>query len=192
MGGRAMTRRRRIVTKAGATPVLAAALAAAWLAVAAPAAAEGLEPATPASPEAAAAEDRYVGYYYPPPDSEETYGPRVRTLPNATERTRIAFLTGLTNQMLGAGYPPPFMIFAKGAGSRTMILVGLDDQRFATLYRIRAWLAGLTATARSTPVFTDIGAPPEALTFLDLCKLLGFEELVVSDGRALSHRIRLL
>lgn len=191
MDRRAMAKRRVGVARAGA----AAALMLVAPALAAAAAAEGLEPATPASPEAAAAaaaEDRYIGYYYPPPESEETYGPRVRTLPNATERTRIAFLTGLTNQMLGNGYAPPFMIFAKGAGSRTIILVGLDDQRFATLYRMRAWLAGLTATARSTPVFTDIGAPPEALTFLDLCKLLGFEELVVSDGRALSHRIRLL
>lgn len=180
----------RLFARAGLT------LAVTLIAHAAPAQAEQPRPATPQPAAAGVGEpasdgDRYIGYYYPAPAETEDYGPRVQTMPEASERTRVAFVTGLSNQMLRNAYPPAFILFAKGDGSRKLIMTGLDDQHFATLYRMRAWLAGLTATARSTPVFSEIGAPPEHLTFLDLLKLLGFEDLVISDGRTLAHRIRL-
>jgi hypothetical protein len=173
-----------------ATPVAIALL----LALSAPAAAQETG-ATGGGPPGAAtlnAEDRYVGYYYPPPQTVERYGPRVETLAKADQRSRVAFVTGLSNQMLRNQFAPPFMIFSKGDGNRHLIMVGLDDAGFATIYRLRAWLAGMTAMARATPIFSELGAPAADLTFLDLLKLLGFDALVVSDGRSLAHRILLL
>lgn len=136
-------------------------------------------------------EDRYIGYYYPAPETREAYGPRVRTMKGADRRRRTAFITGLANQIMSGDGPPPFSIFAKGGESRHLIIVGLTDEAFATIYRIRAWLAALTAMARATPVFNGQTAPPEELTFLDLLRMLGFEDVVISDGRELSHRIDL-
>ena len=79
-------------------------------------------------------------------------------------------------------------MFAKGIEAEKLILVGLQNGPMDTLYRARAVLALLTATARTTPVFQDID-PDGRYTFLDLLKLLGFESITVTDGRAWSHRI---
>jgi len=139
-----------------------------------------------------AAPDRYIGYYYPAPSSEEDYGPRVQTVPSASSRTRVAFITGLAQETLHNQYAPPFLIFTKGAENRHVIITGLDDEGFSTLFRMRAWLAGLTAMARSTSIFSEIGARTEDMTFLDLLKLLGFKDLIITDGKTLTHRITLL
>ncbi len=69
-----------------------------------------------------------------------------------------------------------------------MIVVALDDQVFKTIYRARAVLAQLTSNARSTDFFIDNGIEAHA-TWFDLAKLLGFEDLVISDGATRSHRV---
>jgi hypothetical protein len=138
----------------------------------------------------ARAEDRHAGYYYPEPQSEEIYRARVPRESEADRRTRIAFTTGLTNQMLRSPSPPRFAIFAKGAEAEKLILVAVSDGSYNTLYRLRALMAMLTAYARSGPAFQ--GHPhPEDLTFLDLIYLIGFEQITVSDGREIAHTYRL-
>jgi len=136
----------------------------------------------------AAAQNKHEGYYYPAPSSSETYIARVDTLPEASRRTRIAFVTGLTAQQARAAFAPSYHLFAKGEDAQKFILVSVESGRYATLYQLRALLAAMTALARNTPIFQD-HAMPENLTFLDLCKLMGVTELVVSDGSTLAHRI---
>ena len=135
-------------------------------------------------------QSRHEGYYYPAPNSEETYVARVDILPEASRRTRIAFVTGLTAQQSRSAYAPTYHLFAKGERAEKFILVSVESGKYATLYQLRALLAAMTALARNTPIFQD-HAMPENLTFLDLCKLMGVEQLVVSDGAALAHRIKI-
>lgn len=135
-----------------------------------------------------AAQERHDGYYYPTPQTEERYTARVPRADDADRRTRIAFTTGLTSQMLQSPAPPRFAIFAKGDDAEKLIIVGVSDDAYNTLFRLRALLAMLTAYARSSPVF-QAHPHPENLTFLDLIYLIGFEQITVSDGRATSHRI---
>lgn len=137
-----------------------------------------------------AAQERHDGYYYPTPQTEERYTARVPRANDADRRTRIAFTTGLTSQMLQSPAPPRFAIFAKGDDAEKLIIVGVSDDAYNTLFRLRALLAMLTAYARSSPVF-QAHPHPENLTFLDLIYLIGFEQITVSDGRATSHRIYL-
>lgn len=138
----------------------------------------------------ARAESRHEGYYYPPTNSEETYVARVDTMPEANRRTRVAFVTGLTAQQSRSAYPPTYHLFAKGDGAQKFILISVDRDKYATLYQLRALLAAMTALTRNTPLFQDT-AMPENLTFLDLCKLMGVTEIVVSDGVAVAHRINI-
>ncbi len=134
--------------------------------------------------------DRHAGYYYPEPQTREVYKARASTLPEASRRSRIAFVTGLTNRMLKNAYAPEFAIFAKGAEAEKLIIVSLRGSAYNTLYRMRGLLAILTAVARSTPLFQ--GESVQAyLTFFDLAKMLGFEIITVSDGREFAHRITL-
>lgn len=135
------------------------------------------------------AEDRHAGYYYPVPATEETYRARARTLTEASRHTRVSFVTNISNGMLSNNpYPPQFAMFVKGARKEKLIIVGLRDDSYNTIYRVRALLAQLTAVSRTTRVFQE-QMKPDHLTFLDLLNMMGFEQLTVSDGKDFAHQI---
>lgn len=136
------------------------------------------------------ADDRHAGYYYPETVSHEVYTARAQTLAGSNRQRRIAFVTGVTAQQVREPYPPVTAMFAKGAEAEKLILVSLQEGRMDTLFRARAVLAMLTATARTTPVFADLD-PEVEYTFLDLLKLLGFSQITVSDGRDFAHQIEI-
>ena len=48
----------------------------------------------------------------------------------------------------------------------------------------------LTAVARTTPLFKEERVE-DYFTYLDLCKMLGFELLTVTDGKDFAHQIRI-
>ena len=133
-------------------------------------------------------EERHVGYYYPQPQTVETYEARATTLPDASRSRRLAFVTALTNQMLNNPYPPQFAIFAKGSNAEKLIIVGLNDNTYNTIYRARALFAMLTAVARLTKLFQEYRVE-ELFTFFDLCKLLGFEQITITDGYEFAHQV---
>jgi hypothetical protein len=134
--------------------------------------------------------DRHAGYYYPETVTHEVYKARVERVPSSSRARRIAFVTGVTAQQVQAPYPPLTAMFAKGTEADKLILVSLQEGRMDTLFRARAVLAMLTATARTTPVFAEID-PGLDHTFLDLLKILGFVQITVSDGRSFAHQIKI-
>ena len=129
-----------------------------------------------------------IPYYYPAPASQETYAARTQTLADASRRHRIAFVTALTNQMLANSYPPPFAIFAKGDQAQKLIIVSLYDNAYNTLYRARGLFAMLTATSRTTAFFQQ-HAVQDVFTFFDLAKLLGFQQITITDGDRFAHQV---
>lgn len=133
-------------------------------------------------------DDKHAGYYYPAVTSAETYHSRAKTLPDSDRTRRIGFVTGVTTGQTERPYPPTTAMFAKGGDAEKLIFLGLQDGQMDTLFRARARLAMLTATARTTAVFRDLD-PQAQYTFLDLLKLLGFTQITVSDGRTWSHQI---
>lgn len=138
----------------------------------------------------AAADDRHAGYYYPEVTSSEVYKARAKVLEEADRKARIGFIVGLTETQGALPYPPHYAVFAKGEEAEKMIIVGLDGESFRTLYRARAMLARLTAQARSTTLFRKL-AVEDYFTFFDLIRMLGFEQLTVSDGETYAHQVTL-
>lgn len=137
------------------------------------------------------AQDKHDGYYYPPVgDSVETYEARAKVLPDATRAARVAFVTDLTRKQFAGPYPAQYAIYAKGEDAEKMIIVALEDDIFRTLFRARAVLAQMTAQARSTEFF-KANSVDDYFTFFDLLRLMGFEQLTISDGQTWSHRIEL-
>lgn len=132
--------------------------------------------------------DRHVGYYYPEPETREQYKARSITLPDANRSKRIEFVNAITAQMLASPYPPQFAIFAKGTEAEKLIIVGLYDGAYNTLFRARALLAMLTAVTRRTPYFEETGVE-DIFTFFDLLVLMGFKQLTISDGRTFAHQV---
>ncbi len=134
------------------------------------------------------ADDRHVGYYYPDPASIEVYKSEVPGIPGANRERRIGFVVTVVNGMLEKPYAPRFSIFAKGAEAEKLLIVALEDGILDTIYRVRAQLATLTSVARGTPIFKQVGATE--LNFFDLLKMLGFEQLTISDGDVFTHQVK--
>lgn len=138
----------------------------------------------------AKAEDKRAGYYYPAVTSEETFIRSLGNTPPANRAVRANFITEITKAQLEGSNDPKFVIFAKGAGAEHMVILAIDDEVFRTLYRARAVMAQLTSNARGTEFFKSNNLQFVA-TWFDLAKILGFEDIVVSDGVTWSHRILL-
>ena len=139
----------------------------------------------------AMAGDSHAGYYYPEPATSEVYVSPLSPLASTSKRTRVGFTVGLSKQQLSRSFAPHYHIFAKGAQAQKLIIVSTGGDRYNTLYRLRALLAGLTAEARNSPLFSQ-ARNPEEMNFFDLARLVGFTQITVSDGNQLSHRINLL
>lgn len=136
------------------------------------------------------AADLHVGYYYPQPQTREVYIAQVPMADDATETSRAGFVVGLAAQQLNQNHVPGYHLFAKGDQLEKLIIVSTEDGRYNTLFRLRALLASLTSMARATPLFNQ-SAEPYELNFLDFCKLMGFEQVTVSDGATLAHQIKI-
>ncbi len=126
-------------------------------------------------------------YYYPPVDSEEVFARELAVAPLADRTVRVGLATLITKAQLAAPESPRFVIFAKGNEAQHMIIIALDDQIFKTIYRARAVLAQLTSNARGADLF--VNKIEDHATWFDLANLLGFEDLVISDGETWSHRV---
>ena len=138
---------------------------------------------------AAQDKDRHAGYYYPPPTVTETYEAEASTLRDSNRLRRIGFVTIIVAKSLSASYPPPYIMFVKGADAEKLIIIGMGDY-LAGVYQARALLAQLTTQARTTDVFKEVD-PEFKLTFLDLLKMLGFDQVTVSDGKHYSLQIQI-
>lgn len=136
----------------------------------------------------AQAGDSHADYYYPEPSSRETYTATMTQGPSASKRSRVGFTVGINKTQQKRGYAPRYHIFAKGAEAQKLIIVATDSFSYNTIFRLRALMASLTSDARATPLFTNL-PEPENLNFLDLCKLIGFTQVTLSDGDGLAHRI---
>lgn len=137
---------------------------------------------------AASADDRHVGYYYPDPDVVEKYEARAPLLDGNDRGRRLAFVSGIIAEIAAQPYPPTYSIFAKGTDAEKLIIVAVRDGFYDTLYRSRALLAAMTSLSRATPLFQDLD-PDQHYTFFDLCYMLGFKQLTVTNGREFAHQI---
>ena len=161
-----------------------AALAVALM-VAAPALAQ--QKPAPAAP-AATAEDKYIGYYYPKPNSTEVFTSSLQTVAGVDRPQRVQFVTVVSQGTIQAAYRVPYAVFVKGEKADKLIIVGLAPQEFGTIYRMRALLANMTTMSRLSPFFQERTVAEDA-TFFDLLKLLGFTSVTITDGDKLTHQV---
>ncbi len=136
----------------------------------------------------AGAQERHTGYYYPEIQSEETYQAPLPVFEGVSRLSRVGFVTQLDQLQKQKPYPPVYHMFAKGGNAEKLIIVATEEGRYNTLFRIRGLLASLTADARTSPLFSKLGSV-EQLNFFDLLKMVGFESLVVTNGKDISHRV---
>jgi hypothetical protein len=161
------------------------------LLVAVPAMAQQQKPAAPAAAKPAAAatdEDRYIGYYYPKPNSVEVYQSAMQTVSGVDRAQRVQFVTVVSQGTIQSSYRVPYAVFVKGEKADKLIIVGLAPNEFGTIYRMRALLANMTTMSRLSPFFQERTVAEDA-TFFDLLKLLGFTSVTITDGDKLTHQV---
>jgi hypothetical protein len=139
----------------------------------------------------AAAEDRHAGYYYPDPGSTESYEARAPILEGSNRKRRLNFVAGIIREIADEPYPPTYALFAKGAEAEKVIIVAVQEGFYDTVYRARALFAALTALSRQTPLFRELDGDDQ-FTFFDLCYMLGFEQITISDGHEFAHQVSLV
>ncbi|MBS0526485.1 MAG: molybdopterin-guanine dinucleotide biosynthesis protein A [Proteobacteria bacterium] len=164
------------------------AVAAAALLLAVPAMAQTKPAAPAAKPAAAATEDKYVGYYYPKPNSTEVYESAMQTIAGVDRAQRVQFVTVVSQGTIQSSYRVPYAVFVKGEKADKLIIVGLAPNEFGTIYRMRALLANMTTMSRMSPFFQERTVAEDA-TFFDLLKLLGFASVTITDGDKLTHQV---
>jgi hypothetical protein len=146
---------------------------------------------TPAAAHTAAAApttDRLAGYYYPTPNSTETYESSLQTIAGTERAQRIQFTTVVSQGTLQSPYRVPYAVFAKGDAADRLIIVGLVPGEMSTIYRMRGVLSNMTTQARTSP-FLQERTVAEDVNFFDLLKLLGFRQVTITDGDKLTHQV---
>lgn len=141
-------------------------------------------------PRQVAAQDRYVGYYYPEPSVTENYPPRAQRLGEASRKLRLAFVTGVSAQQQESPYPAQVAVFTKGGLDNHLIIVALHDGLLDTVFRTRAYFAQLTSQSRLLPIFQNEQAIQEDFTFFDLAYMMGFTSIVASNGRDFAYKVQ--
>lgn len=145
--------------------------------------------AAPAKPAAApAGEDRYIGYYYPKPSSTEHYTSPMQTIAGTDRAQRVQFATVVSQGTIQSAYRVPYAVFVKGEKADKMIIVGLQPGELGTVYRMRAILANMTTMSRLSPFFQERTVAEDA-NFFDLLKLLGFQQITITDGDKVTHQV---
>ena len=139
----------------------------------------------------AAAADRHAGYYYPELTSSEDYTARAPILEGNTRKRRRDFISGIVREIADEPSPPTYAMFAKGDESEKLIIVAVQDGFYNTVYRARALFAALTSLSRQTPLFAEFDTEDQ-FTFFDLCYMLGFEQITISDGKSFAHQVRFI
>jgi hypothetical protein len=134
--------------------------------------------------------DRLEGYYYPKVISREAYTSRAQLMEGSDRSRRLGFVSAMTQQLAEQAYSPTYAIFAKGGEAERLIIVAYGDNQLNTIYRARALFATLTAMSRLTSLFRELQVE-DLFTFFDLCKLLGFTTITVSDGDKFTHQVTL-
>ncbi|TYO88905.1 hypothetical protein [Oceanicella actignis] len=152
------------------------------------AAALALLAASGAAADQPAGQDKYAGYHYPPVGSQEVFARDLIRGPAPDAAAREAFVSMIAAAQFDGRHPAGYALFAKGAGSRKLIMVALDDQIFRTPFRARAVMARLSAAMRGAPFFKENGLSQDG-TFFDMLAMLDFESLTVTDGATWSHRV---
>lgn len=145
---------------------------------------------TPAAATPKADEDRYVGYYYPKPTATENYTSPMQTIAGAERAQRVQFATVVSQGTIQSAYRVPYSVFVKGEKADKMIIVGLQPGEMSTIYRARAILANMTTMSRLSPFFQERTIAEDA-NFFDLLKLLGFQQITISDGDKFTHQVNI-
>ncbi len=130
------------------------------------------------------------GIFFPPVTSTETPEIRFRALAEIGPVERQIFADQINLVTTGAERPIPLVAQAVGTDRTILVLLNLEPETYLTPYIARAMLARMTSLTRALPAVSEMGMD-EAFDIYNLGAVMGFEGIIVTDGRGFSHEARL-
>ncbi|MEL6245525.1 MAG: hypothetical protein AAFQ85_09265 [Pseudomonadota bacterium] len=131
------------------------------------------------------------GIFFPPVTSTETPEIRFGVLAEIGPLQRQSFVDQINLATTGAERPIPLVAQAVGTNRTTLVLLNLEPESYLTPYIARAMLARMTSLARALPAVVELGVN-EAFDIYNLGAVMGFDRIIVTDGRGFSHEAPLV
>lgn len=147
-----------------------------------------------ADPAAVAAElhsSTGVGVYFPPITSSDSPQIRFSAMPGVGSEQRQFFADQINVAASSAERAVPVVVQAVGDDRKTLVFMPLGGQATATPYIARGILARMTSVSRFLPGISEMGLSQE-FDIYNMGAVLGFERIVVTDGRDFSHEAILI
>lgn len=147
-----------------------------------------MSPAAPvlAKKSAKADEATGVGIYYPPVTSGHKPKTGFKAMEGAGPTQRQLFVDQLNIMTAGPERAIPIIMQAVGAQKTTLVIMNIEPIEYFTPYVAKALLARMTSIARFQPDITDMGLS-DTFDVYAMGIVLGFERIIVTDGRKFSH-----
>lgn len=143
------------------------------------------------APVAAVVPETGEGIFFPPVTSTETPEIRFGAAAEIGPQERQIFADQVNLVTTGAERPIPLIAQAVGADRTTLVLLNLEPETYLTPYIARAMLARMTSLARALPAVSELGLE-DAFDIYNLGAIMGFDSIIVTDGRGFSHEARLV
>ncbi|MEO0982833.1 MAG: hypothetical protein AAFX03_09310 [Pseudomonadota bacterium] len=128
-----------------------------------------------------------AGIHFPPPTSFEKPDIRFGPLAGAGPSQRQFFVDQVNIAAADSQRTISLVAQAVGDNRETLVFTIVGAEGEPTSYLARALLARMTSVVRFTPAITEMGLS-EAFDIYNTAAVLGFQRIVVSDGRVFSHQ----
>lgn len=123
------------------------------------------------------------GWFYPPVKATEVRPVRFGMMSGAGPAQRQYFTDRVNMETSGRGLTAPLVVQSVGEEHDVLVLMVSGFHEPLTPYISRGLLARMTSVVRFTPTITEMGLSQE-LDVYDVASVLGFKQIVVTDGRS--------
>jgi hypothetical protein len=131
-----------------------------------------------------------AGIYFPAIASTDNPEIRFSPMANSGPQQRQTFVDQINLAAIGAEQPLPIIFQAVGADRKTLVVTNIETDEPMTAYIARAMLARITSVTRFLPAIQEMGLSSE-FDIYNMGAVLGFERIVVTDGRRFAHEAQL-
>lgn len=131
--------------------------------------------------------DTGEGVYYPKVTISEQPEIRFGPILGAGPQERQFFVDQINRAATTSERDIALVVQAVGSGNQTLLFMPLGRDGTPTPYIAKAMLARMTSVLRFAPAITEMGISQE-MDIYNMAAILGFERVVVTDGRAFSYQ----
>lgn len=125
------------------------------------------------------------GQYFPPATHTDIQFTSFAMMSDANPSQRQFFADRINMETPGQGDMETIVVQSTGQARDVLVLMVPSGERILTPYVSRALLARMSSIIRFAPVISEMGLSEE-LEIYDVSAILGFKQIVVTDGQATS------